>query len=173
VRDAWEYFVRYEGDRPAWSPDIRNRGVVHLFPGKTADGHVFGWYSWLPSVVWNPGLGLYIMVTGGTVSGQDMADTDENYFDSWTHLVTGSLCFLWSEKPYGPWREFFYTDHWTVDDPANLCYQPKLSPKWISDDGREMIFIWSDAMKDKDGKSHTVNYRWNQMSISLRVQPAR
>lgn len=33
-----------------------------------------------------------------------------------------------------------------------------------------MVLIWSDAMKDEDGRSHTVNYRWNQMRISVRMR---
>ena len=67
VRSAWEYFVSYDDHgQPVWSPDIRRRGHVHEFPEKSGDGNCFGWYSWLPSVVWNAGLGLYIMVNGGT-----------------------------------------------------------------------------------------------------------
>ena len=34
-----------------------------------------------------------------------------------------------------------------------------------------MILIWSDAMKNAEGKSHTVNYRWNQMPITLILRP--
>ena len=126
--------------------------------------------SWLPSVVWNKGLGLYIMVNGGTYAGHGMTSSDEDYYNSWMHTRTGSLGFWYSENPYGPWHEFYYTDYWTVDDPGNLTYQPKLSPKWISEDGKEMVLIWSDAMKDKDGRSHTVNYRWNHMRITIQIK---
>ena len=55
----------------------------------------------------------------------------------------------------------------TAGHPDNLTYQPKLSPKWIGEDGQDMVLIWSDAMKDDQGKSHMVNYRWNQMEIRL------
>ena len=73
VRSAWEYFVRYDdGGQPVWSTDIQRRGAVHVFPEQSADGNCFGWYSWLPSVVWNAGLGLYIMVNGGTYAGHGM-----------------------------------------------------------------------------------------------------
>lgn len=61
------------------------------------------------------------------------------------------------------------SDYWTADDPGNLTYQPELSSKWISADGREMVLIWSDAMKNEQGRSHTVNYRWNQMRITIRL----
>jgi len=45
-----------------------------------------------------------------------------------------------------------------------------ISPKWIGKDGTEMILIWSDAMKNEAGKSHTVNYRWNQMKITIQTK---
>lgn len=171
VRGSWEYFVRYDDhDQPVWSPDILRRGPVHVFPEQSADGNFFGWYSWLPSVVWNAGLGLYIMVNGGTYAGHGMTASDKDYYDSWMHTRTGSLGFWYSANPYGPWRQFYYTDYWTADDPANLTYQPKLSPKWISADGRQMVLIWSDAMKDDQGRSHTVNYRWNQMRITIQTE---
>ena len=56
-----------------------------------------------------------------------------------------------------------------MDNPGNLTYQPKLSSKWISEDGWEMVLIWSDAMKNAEGRSHTVNYRWNQMRVTIRL----
>lgn len=169
-RDAWQYFVRYEDGEPVWTPDIQQRGPAYVFPTTNEAGDTFGWYSWLPSVVWNEGLGLYIMVNGGTCAGHGMTDADEDYFHRWMHNKTGSLGFWYAHQPYGPWQEFFYTDAWTVDDPGNLTYQPKLSPKWISEDGRQMVLIWSDAMKDDAGRSHTVNYKWNQMNVTIQTE---
>lgn len=170
IRRNWEYFARYDETEPVWTPNIDERGYAHVFPEKTVDGHYFGWYSWLPSVVWNEGLGLYIMVNGGTCAGHGMTDSDADYYDAWMHTETGSLGFWYAEKPYGPWHRFYYTDAWTVDNPKNRTYQPKLSPKWISADGRQMTLIWSDAMKNEAGRSHTVNYRWNQMRISIQTE---
>ena len=171
VRSEWEYFVRYDGKRkPVWTRDLDKRGYVHVFPEKSSDGNCFGWYSWLPSVVWSEGLGLYIMVNGGTYGGMTMTASDRDYYGSWMHTRSGSLGFWYSRNPYGPWRRFYYTEYWTVDDSANRTYQPKLSPKWISNDGREMVLIWSDAMKDEQGHSHTVNYCWNQMRIRIELR---
>jgi hypothetical protein len=119
-------------------------------------------------VVWNAGLGLYIMVNGGTYGGQ-MSDSEEDYFHTWMHTKSGSLGFWYAEHPYGPWKQFFYTDYWIVGDVNNRTYQPKLSPKWISDCGRKMTLIWSDAMKNEAGRSHAKNYVWNQMSITLEL----
>lgn len=173
VRSRWEYFQSYQSGRPRWTSDIQKRGYVHIFPDKSRDGKYFGWYSWLPCVVWNEGLGLYIMVNGGTYAGRGMTASDKDYYDSWMHTRTGSLGFWYSENPWGPWKPLFYTDYWTVDHPNNRTYQPKLSPKWISEDGREMVLIWSDAMKNEQGRSHTVNYKWNQMKITIRVKEHR
>ena len=170
LRASWEFFVGYENNQPRWSKKLSDRGFVHEFPEKNKDGNYFGWYSWLPSVVWNPGLGLYIMVNGGTYAGYGMTDSEKDYFETWVHSKTGSLGFWYSDKPYGPWKEFFYTDYWTADHPDNLTYQPKLSPKWISDDGKEMILVWSDAMKDANGNFWGPNYRWNHMKIKIEMQ---
>lgn len=168
-REAWTYFSGWEGGRPSWSGDMEDREAVHAFPEKNGRGEYFGWYSWLPSVVWNPGLGLYIMTSGGTYAGRNLTGRAEDYFDRWMHTRTGSLGFWYAENPWGPWTEFFYTEHWIVDDERNRTYQPKLSPAWIGPDGRTMVLIWSDAMKNEEGRSHTVNYLWNQMEIEILV----
>lgn len=169
LRDAWQFFTGYVQNQPQWSPDIADREAVHLFPERSQDGNHFGWYSWLPSVVWNEGLQLYIMVNGGTYGGHGMTDSDEDYYHAWMHTETGSLGFWYAEQPYGPWHQIHYTDYWWADSPENRTYQPKLSPKWISESGREMTLIWSDAMKDETGKSHATNYKWNQMRITIEV----
>jgi len=43
---------------------------------------------------------------------------------------------------------------------------PGLFPE-KSKDGRRMVLIWSDAMKNREGKSHTVNYKWDQVEITI------
>jgi len=167
TREAWQFFTGYDQDQPQWSPNIQDRQAVYLYPEHSQEGHYFGWYSWLPSVVWNEGLKLYIMVNGGTYAGYGMTDSDEDYYDAWMHTKTGSLGFWYAHQPYGPWHQFFYTDYWFAESTENRTYQPKLSPKWISASGREMTLIWSDAMKNEAGKSHSTNYKWNQMAITI------
>jgi hypothetical protein len=169
TRAAWEYLAGYEYDDPLWSADLSDRQPVHVFPQRSNDGNCFGWYSWLPSVVWNEGLGLFVMVNGGTYAGRGMTGADEDYYDAWMHTETGSLGFWYAQHPYGPWHEFFYTDYWTVDSPDNRTYQPKLSPKWIDASGQEMVLIWSDAMRDETGRSHGPNYTWNQMAVTIEL----
>ena len=169
-RSSWEYFESWHNKESMWTKDISKRTAVYVFPEKNSKEETFGWYSWLPSIVWNNGLGLYIMVNGGTYAGHGLTDSSQDYFDSWMHTKTGSLGFWYSKNPYGPWTKFFYTDYWMVDDENNRTYQPKLSPKWISADGKTMVLIWSDAMKNQEGRSHTVNYHWNQMEIILETK---
>ncbi len=94
VRDQWQYFARFGEDQvPVWTDDIEKRGYVHEFPDRNEEGQFFGWYSWLPSVVWNDGLGFYIMVNGGTYGGHGMTDSDKDYYHRWMHTETGSLGF--------------------------------------------------------------------------------
>jgi hypothetical protein len=170
TRSAWEYFSAWNGDKPLWTKDISERQPVYEYSEKNQNNEYFGWYSWLPSVVWNEGLQLYIMVNGGTYAGAGLTNSSKDYFSRWMHTKTGSLGFWYSENPYGPWTQFYYTDYWIVDDEENRTYQPKLSPKWISSDGTNMVLIWSDAMKNKEGRSHTVNYVWNQMKIAIEIE---
>ena len=37
----------------------------------------------------------------------------------------------------------------------------------MSADGTEMVLVFSDAQADETGRSHTVNYRWNQRGLKL------
>ena len=66
-RDRWEYFTSWNGEDPMWNKEIKMRKSCSCVSREEhAKGEYFGWYSWLPSVVWNPGLKLYIMVNGGS-----------------------------------------------------------------------------------------------------------
>jgi len=148
-REAYEYYMSMDaGGLPVWTPELHKRGSIHEFP----EG--YGWYSWLPGVVYNAPLDLYIMASGGTgKNGSGM------------HELPASLGLYYAQYPWGPWKQFFYTDEWVADNPDNRLYQPKLSPKWISDDGREMYLIFSDA-SDHWG----YQYKWNQQKITLNIE---
>ena len=169
-RSAWQYFSGWNRGNATWSKDINSRRANLVLPERNAAGEYFGWYSWLPSVVWNPGLQLYVMANGGTYAGHSMTKSTSDYYNKWMHTKSGSLGLWYSETPYGPWKQFFYTDYWTPDNAGNLTYQPKLSPKWISDDGKKMVLIWSDAMRNAQGYSHSINYKWNQMEIEIQTR---
>ena len=167
-RAKWSFFKAWNGTTPVWTKDIKQRGIVHKFPDKSINNDYYGWYSWLPSVVWNKGLGVYIMVNGGTYGGMNRTPSVYDYYDSWVHTKSGSLGFWYSKNPYGPWKKFYYVDHFIVDNKNNRIYQPKLSPKWISEDGRKMTLIWSDAGPNDKGETYSENYTWNQMQIEIK-----
>jgi len=168
-KSKYQYFIsRTDNGVASWSNNIADRGVVHSFPKLNSKRDPFGWYSWLPSVVWNEGLQLYIMVNGGTYSTKNFWDKGHDL-----HRKSGSLGFYYSKKPWGPWTEFYSIDHWQpAGDQNERTYQPKLSPKWISDDGTEMVIIWSDAAYSwgkTDGKPNY--YKWNQMKFTIELNP--
>ena len=152
-RTRWEFFVRHTSDGGAvWAEnDIHKRGDVHLFP----EG--WGFYSWSPSVVWNKELGLFLMACAGTQrpgTGDPM--------DTYMHYETAALKFLWAKNPWGPWHEFYYDEVWDGDHKDNRLYLPQISPKWMSDDGKSMHLVYSDA-----GYSYGKNYRWNCQKFTL------
>ncbi len=151
-RSRWEFFAGFDNSlKTQWTKDIRKRGVVHTFP----EG--WGFYSWSPSVVWNKGLGLFIMAVAGT-QRPGTGGVLENYM----HYEPGELRFLWSENPWGPWTEFYRDEKWIADDPENRLYLPQLSPKWISEDGKSMYMVFSDA-----GRRYSKRYLWNMQKFRI------
>jgi hypothetical protein len=156
-KSKYEYFKAWNGGAAEWTRDMKQRGVNLRYPERRSDGE-WMWPSWFPCVVYNPGLDLYIMVSYG------VTDKGKTFWDGWCSkcLYPSSLGFWYAERPWGPWKRFHYTEYFYGGGNENRTYGFKLSPKWISDDGRTMVLIWSDA-----GQGHGPNYRWNQMRITL------
>lgn len=149
-RNQWEYYAGINEQKMAeWTRDIAKRGIVHTFP----EG--WGFYSWSPSVVWNKEIGLYIMSVAGT-----QRPGTGGVLEKYMHYETGGLMFLWAEQPWGPWNQFYWNEDWVADDPENRLYLPQLSPKWISEDGKSMYLIFSDA-----GRSYKLRYLWNMQKF--------
>jgi hypothetical protein len=153
----YEYFKEWQGKRAVWTSDMRERGVNLRYPESRSDGE-WNWASWFPSVVYNKGLGLYLMVSYG------ITDPTRGFWDNWCRHCPypASVGFWYAETPYGPWTQFSYTEYFYADRRENRTYGFKLNPKWISKDGKAMQLIWSDA-----GDDHTTNYKWNQMEIEI------
>lgn len=154
-REKWEYFTKINNSGEAeWiMGDITKRGIVHEFPKD------WGFYSWSPSVVWNEKLELFIMVTGGA---QRPGTGDP--ISSSPHNESGSLMFLYAENPWGPWEQFYWKENWQVGEDINRLYLPQLAPKWISEDGKTMQLVFSDA-----ANSHSTYYKWNMQEIRLKM----
>jgi hypothetical protein len=156
-KSRYQYFKGWKENNTEWTSNIRERGAVFRFPDAPGEEE-WMWASWFPSVVFNPDLGLYLMVSYGII------DPKRNFWDNWCQdcEYPASLGFWYAENPWGPWNPFFYTDHFYAGREANRTYGFKLNPKWISEDGRKMVLIWSDA-----GDNHSTNYKWNQMEIEI------
>jgi hypothetical protein len=134
-RGAYEYFAgRDEDGTPRWDSDIRGRRPVHTFPEGyvTNKGHP---YSWQPSIVYNEPLGVYLMTTWG------MPPSD----DDWWFTKPSYLGFWTAETPWGPWTQVYENTAWTPEgDQGARAYQPQISPKWISEDGKSFWLVFTD-----------------------------
>lgn len=137
--DAYEYFVSREDNGDAqWSKNIDDRKPVHIFP----EGYVNKLkhpYSWHPSVVYNQGLGLYMMANWGV--GTDSTGywfTRPSYLGVWT-----------SEKPWGPWKQIHEDKSWFPPGGTKegQCYQPQIMPGWIAADGKSFWLAWTQYPK--------------------------
>jgi hypothetical protein len=140
-RSAYEYFGGRLGTGGArWVKDIEARAIVHTFPR--------GWVnrtnlfpddlvveSWLPSVVYNEPLGLYMMTSAGIGCAPDGTEFGKpSYLGFWV-----------SATPWGPWRQIHEETSWTPGgDLAACAYAPQIAPKWIAADGKSLWLVWAD-----------------------------
>lgn len=140
-RRAYEYFGGLQGSgAPIWSGDMAARRPVHSFPTGWVNGtNLFPGdlvvESWLPNVVYNEPLGLYMMVNAGIGCAPDGTEFGKpSYLGFWV-----------SATPWGPWRQVHEDTAWTPGgDPASRAYVPRIAPKWIAPDGKSFWLVWSD-----------------------------
>lgn len=151
-RDAYEFYVgQTRRGEAKWDPDIERRGILHTFP--------MGWVnrpksgqnvvqSWVPSVVYNAPLGLYMMASSGVgcpSNGDWFADPKPSYVGLWI-----------AQFPWGPWTQIYEETEWAPGgDSGARCYSPQISPKWIAPDGRSFWLIWSD-LQSRCGASDAI-----------------
>ncbi|MEO5708172.1 MAG: DUF4185 domain-containing protein [Alteraurantiacibacter sp.] len=140
-RSSYQFFAgRRSAGRARWSADIADRQPVHEFPQ--------GWVnytnlfpgdlvveSWLPSVVWNEALGLYMMASAGIGVAPDG-----------TEFGKPSYLGLWvADQPWGPWRQIHEDSAWDPGGNAEArAYAPQIAPGWIAPDGRSFWLVWAD-----------------------------
>lgn len=140
-RRAYQYFGGRLGDGSArWVQDIRDRAVVHTFPrGWVNRTNIYSGdlivESWLPSVIYNEPLGLYLMASAGVGCSPDGKEFGKaSYLGFWV-----------SATPWGPWRQIHEESAWTPgNDPAARAYAPQIAPKWLAPDGKSFWLIWAD-----------------------------
>jgi hypothetical protein len=157
-REAYEYFVARQSDGTAdWSHDMANRGVVHTFPTGWVNTKIHP-YSWHPSVVYNEPLGLYLMANWGMGCADDgMWFGKPSYLGFWS-----------APHPWGPWTQIHEEKAWTpAGDQAARAYQPQISPKWISEDGKSFWLVWTDFQTIASQKPY---YSFNTQKVELATE---
>lgn len=140
-RDAYEFFAGPRADGGAdWSRDIAARVPVQVFPrGWVNDTNLFPGdlvlESWLPSVVYNEALGLYMMAAAGIGVAPDG-----------TEFSKPSYLGLWvGDTPWGPWQQVHEEKAWMPGgDAAARAYGPRIAPGWLAPDGKSFWLVWSD-----------------------------
>lgn len=140
-RGSYEYFggrLRSGGAR--WVRDIEARSVVHTFPrGWVNRTNLFPGdlvvESWLPSVVYNEALNIYLMTAAGIGCAPDgTAFGKPSYLGIWV-----------SSTPWGPWRQVHEETSWTPgNEPVARAYAPQIAPKWMAADGKSCWLVWAD-----------------------------
>jgi hypothetical protein len=92
-------------------------------------------YAWHPSVIYNAPLGVYMMTNWG------MGCTRRgDWFGKPSYLGIWIAC-----DPWGPWEQIHEETAWMPNgDPRARAYQPQISPKWVSNDGKSFWIVWTD-----------------------------
>ena len=140
-RRTYEFFGGHsEKGGARWVEDLDARAVVHTFPrGWVNSANLFPGdlvvESWLPSVVYNERLGVYMMSSAGIGCAPDgSAFGKPSYLGFWI-----------ASTPWGPWRQIHEDSAWKpADDPAARAYAPQISPKWIGADGKSCWLAFAD-----------------------------
>lgn len=140
-RRAYSFFAGFDADgQPRWSTALADRHPVHVFPtGWVNSTNLFPGdlvvETWLPSVVFNAALGVYMMVASGNGRAEDGTEFGKQSY----------LGFWISHTPWGPWRQVHEDMAWMPGgDPEARAYSPQIAPKWISADGKRFWLVWTD-----------------------------
>jgi hypothetical protein len=138
-RSSYEFFTGRRVDGTAtWSSDLAEAAALHRFPpgwvsSKDDDGMAPA--GWSTSVVYNPGLGVYLLAAQGVGVGDD---------GGW-FAKPSYLGFWAAPTPWGPFTQFHEESAWTPGgNPNSRAFVPDIAPKWISPDGRSFWLVWSD-----------------------------
>lgn len=70
-----------------------------------------------------------------------------------------------ADQPWGPWRQIHEETSWTPSGDMNArAYQPQISPKWISDDGKSFWMVFTD-FRAIDGERTFYDYNVQKVAI--------
>jgi hypothetical protein len=70
-----------------------------------------------------------------------------------------------ADQPWGPWRQIHEETSWTPSGDMNArAYQPQISPKWISDDGKSFWMVFTD-FQAIDGERTFYDYNVQKVAI--------
>jgi len=157
-RSAYEFYAGRDGTgRALWSRRIEDRGIVHTFPSGWVNTD-FHPYAWRPSVVYYPPTDEYLLANWGMGCSPDgMWFGKPSYLGFWT-----------APQPWGPWTLVYEDTVWTPGgDTQARCYQPQISPKWISPDGRSSWMVWTD-FQEVEGKGRPF-YAFNVQQVAVEI----
>lgn len=154
-RSAYEYYVSRNPDGTAsWTKDITARGVVCSFPLGWVNTKVHP-YAWHPSVVYNAGLGVYMMANWGMGCSEDgMWFGKPSYLGFWV-----------APHPWGPWTQVHEESAWTPGGDAGArAYQSQIPPKWIAKDGKSFWLVYTDFQL-LDGQRPYYCFNYQQVDV--------
>lgn len=133
-RAAWEFWCEASSEGSArWSKDDADAQAIFRYPRMTGEDHI----------TYNPGLGRYLL---GNYGFLDEEGRPRPYHQlPWPQSVWRSQLTLFeAPRPWGPWSLFHLDDDWgTYGD-----YQPCFSPKFMNEDGTDMILLSSGTFDD-------------------------
>jgi hypothetical protein len=136
-KEAYCFFAGLDGDgNPQWEASFEQRKPVVTDPGR----------CYRPEVVFNPGIGRYILCTATSGSAR-WCGTDEKY-----------LGIFEAPTPWGPWSVVKEVYGWGGDENR---FQPRIPTKWISEDGKIFYLLYSCFPKGP--------YQFNVQKCSLEL----
>jgi hypothetical protein len=118
--NAYEFFSGFGGGgEPEWTSDPAQRQPVFEDPEGV---------GWCMSVVYNQGLGRFILATEHTQS------------------FRANVGFFESPEPWGPWKTIEYYNDWAAGSGisgVNRSFFWNFSNKWTSPDGKDFVCIFT------------------------------
>ena len=118
-KDAYEFYAGLSAsNEPSWSGDFADAAAVFTHAGRCSR----------TSVHYNAPLGRYIL-------WQQLTNAP---YSSETRFG-GGFAMHEAVEPWGPWRTFYYSEHWDTG-PGETAGVPT---KWISEDGRRFHLVFS------------------------------